>query len=301
MAQAELLVVDDDDATREGLSDLLSLAGFTVDVARTGAEALDKITQHDFGVVLLDVLLPEIGGLEILARCGTKRCAPKVVVMTGLGSTEIVLDALRGQAYDFLPKPIEPARLVAVVRRALSSGDTVREIEVVSARPDWVELMVPCTREAADRVQSFLHRLDADLPDETRDSVGLAFRELLLNGIEWGGQLDPTQKVRVSCVRTPRMVLYRIADPGPGFQFDRLSHAAVGHPAEVIAHDDVRRAKGIRPGGFGLVLIRAIADELVYNERQNEVLFVKYLQEPVGRRVDDRDEGLSAASGLDAH
>jgi DNA-binding response OmpR family regulator len=301
MAQAELLVVDDDDATREGLSDLLSLAGFTVDVARTGAEALDKITQHDFGVVLLDVLLPDIGGLEILARCGAKRCAPKVVVMTGLGSTEIVLDALRGQAYDFLPKPIEPARLVEVVRRALSSGDMVREIEVVSARPDWVELVVPCTREAADRVQSFLHRLDADLPEETRDSVGLAFRELLLNGIEWGGQLDPTQKVRVSCVRTPRMVLYRIADPGPGFQFDRLSHAAVGHPAEVIAHDGVRRAKGIRPGGFGLVLIRAIADELVYNERQNEVLFVKYLQEPVGRRVDDHDEGVSAASGLDAH
>ena len=301
MAQAELLVVDDDDATREGLSDLLNLAGFTVDVARTGAEALDKITQHDFKVVLLDVLLPEIGGLEILARCAAKPCAPKVVVMTGLGSTEIVLDALRGQAYDFLPKPIEPARLVEVVRRALSSGDTVREIEVVSARPDWVELVVPCTREAAERVQSFLHRLDADLPDETRDSVGLAFRELLLNGIEWGGQLDPTQKVRVSCVRTPRMVLYRIADPGPGFQFDRLSHAAVSHPAEVIAHDDVRRAKGIRPGGFGLVLIRAIADELVYNERQNEVLFVKYLQEPVGRRVDDHDEGVSAASGRDAH
>ncbi len=91
--------------------------------------------------------------------------------------------------------------------------------------------------------------------------------------------MDPAQKVRVACLRTRRMLLYRIADPGPGFTFDDLSHAAVAHPSDVVAHDAVREAKGIRPGGFGLALIRAIADELVYNERQNDVVFVKYLDE----------------------
>jgi anti-sigma regulatory factor (Ser/Thr protein kinase) len=115
-----------------------------------------------------------------------------------------------------------------------------------------------------------------------RESVGLAFRELLLNGIEWGGHLNPAQKVRVACLRTRRMLLYRIADPGSGFTFDELSHASVNAP-DVIAHDVVRQEKGIRPGGFGLVLIRAIADELIYNERQNEVVFVKYLDEPATR------------------
>jgi anti-sigma regulatory factor (Ser/Thr protein kinase) len=78
------------------------------------------------------------------------------------------------------------------------------------------------------------------------------------------------------------MLLYRIADPGPGFTFDGLSHASVNAP-DVMAHDVVRREKGIRAGGFGLVLIRAIADELIYNERQNEVVFVKYLDEPATR------------------
>ena len=277
MTHSDLLVVDDDNATRTGLRHLLADAGFSVDVAEDGAEALDKISNWDFGVVLLDVRLPKIGGLDILARCSHKPHPPKVIVMTGVDTTDVVLDALRRQAYDFLPKPIEPVRLIEVIKRALSTGAAVTPIEVVSAQPAWVELLVPCTREAADRIQSFVQQLETDLPADTRDSVGLAFRELLLNGIEWGGKLNPEQKVRVACIRTQRMLLYRIADPGPGFTFDDLSHAAVDNSLGAIAHDDVRHGKGLRPGGFGLVLIRAIADELIYNEQQNEVLFIKYL------------------------
>lgn len=287
MTQCDVLVVDDDDATRSGLSALLTDAGFKVDIASDGVEALDKIGSNDFRVVLLDVRLPRIGGLDVLARCSSKLRPPKVIVMTGVDTTEVVLGALRQQAYDFLPKPIEPSRLIEVVRRAVSMGRDVAAIEVLSARPEWVELLVPCTREAVDRIQSFVQQLETDLPDDMRDSVGLAFRELLLNGIEWGGQLDPAQKVRVACLRTRRMLLYRIADPGPGFTLDELSHAAVSNEAGVIAHDAVRNAKGLRAGGFGLVLIRAIADELLYNEQRNEVVFVKYLDEPYSRQADD--------------
>ena len=284
MTHSDLLVVDDDDSTRIGLTELLANAGFTVDVARDGAEALDKMASHDFSVVLLDVHLPRIGGLDVLARCSAKRHGPKVIVMTGVDTTDVVLDALRGHAYDFVPKPIDPSRLIDVVKRALSADTNIADIEVLSARPEWVELLVPCTREAADRIQSFLQQLEADLPDETRDSVGLAFRELLLNGIEWGGHLNPA-------------LLYRIADPGQGFTFDELSHAAVQHEAGVIVHDLVRNAKGLRPGGFGLMLIRAIADELIYNERKNEVVFLKYLDEPCreDRRADERQGSVERA------
>jgi FixJ family two-component response regulator/anti-sigma regulatory factor (Ser/Thr protein kinase) len=289
MTRFDLLVVDDDDATREGLTDLLTNAGFTVDGARDGAEALDKIQGRDFAVVLLDVRLPGVGGLDILARCVANRRPPKVIVMTGVEPTDMMLTALRRHAYDFLPKPIEPSRLLEVVRRAMATEQEVAPIDVVSARPEWVELLVPCTREAADRIQSFLQQLEADLPAEVRDSVGLAFRELLLNGIEWGGHLNPAQKVRVACVRTRRMLLYRIADPGNGFSFERLPHAAIQHAPGVIEHDIVRSESGMRPGGLGLVMIRAITDELVYNERQNEVLFVKYLDAPSGQGRDTAD------------
>ncbi|MGA8675289.1 MAG: hypothetical protein WB621_08755 [Candidatus Acidiferrales bacterium] len=94
----------------------------------------------------------------------------------------------------------------------------VPPIEVISAEPHWIELLIPCTRDAADRIQPFLTNLDADLSDELRRTVGIALHELLLNAIEWGGKLDPTRKVRVAHLRFPRMLLYDIADPGPRVQ-----------------------------------------------------------------------------------
>ncbi len=280
MADSDVLVVDDDDATREGLSALLRNAGFSVDTANDGAEAIEKIDTHQYSVVLLDLLLPRIAGLDVLGSCNGKPRPPKIIVMTGVDVADAALTALRRQAYEFLSKPVDPPRVIEAVRGAVATAQDVPAIEVLSARPEWVELLVPCTREVVDRVQSFLWHLEAGLPDDVRHSVGLAFRELLLNGIEWGGQLDPTQKVRVACLRTERMLLYRIADPGSGFTFESLSHAAVGDTSKAIAHDAVREQNGIRPGGFGLVLIRAIADELIYNERRNEVVFVKYLDQP---------------------
>ena len=279
MAKYDVLIVEDDAATRDGLRELLAQSGFSVETAADGSQALDTIRSHDVGVVLLDVGLPGMSGLDVLARCADERRPAKIVVVTGMDTPETALGALRQHAYDFLPKPIDPGRMVETVRRALAAPTPPR-IQVLSARPEWVELLVPCTREAVDRIQSFLNQLDTDLPHEVRESVGLAFRELLMNGIEWGGHLNPAQTVRVACLRTRRMLLYRIADPGPGFRPEDLSHASGGDGPAAIVHDQVREEKGLRPGGFGLVLIRAIADELLYNEQRNEVVFVKYLDGP---------------------
>ena len=97
-------------------------------------------------------------------------------------------------------------------------------------------------------------QLDADLAPDVREAIAYAFRELLMNAIEWGGKLDPTRKVRVSYLRARRMLLYRIADPGPGFNIDDLPHAAIAASSDdPIAHERVREEKGLRPGGFGLM------------------------------------------------
>jgi anti-sigma regulatory factor (Ser/Thr protein kinase) len=74
------------------------------------------------------------------------------------------------------------------------------------------------------------------------------------------------------------MLLYRIADPGKGFTFEGLNHSAVSNPAEdPMQHVLTREDKGLRPGGFGLLMTRQMVDELLYNEAHNEVVFVKYL------------------------
>ena len=178
-----------------------------------------------------------------------------------------------------LVSELEVRDLLNVVRDALQSSSVVPvAIEVISAHPNWVELLVPCIREAADQIQPVVSRLGADLAPAVVESVGDAFRELLLNAIEWGGRLNPNHKVRIACVRTNRVLIYRIADPGPGFKLENLDHAAIAHPGDPLEHVKVREEKGLRAGGFGLLMVRAKVDELVYNEKQNEVIFMKYLE-----------------------
>ena len=280
LASARILVADDDRTTRFAICSMLKKAGYAVTSAKNGAEALRRIQQMNPDLAFLDIWMPELTGLEVLARVRIGESRPKIVIMTSDGTPESVLCAVREQAYDYMSKPFPPKEAVEVARRALRQ-DASALIEVVSAKPHWVELLIPCTREAAERIESFLVRLDADLPSDQRDSIGLAFRELLLNAIEWGGKLDPNRKVRIAYVRSSRILLYRVADPGPGFNFKALAHAAVGQPAgEPLAHVSIRDQLGIRPGGFGIALTRAIADELLYNEAQNEVIFIKYLNVP---------------------
>jgi anti-sigma regulatory factor (Ser/Thr protein kinase) len=217
-------------------------------------------------------------GLEVLGRLREAKQRPRVVMMTADDASDTLLRAIREQAYRYLGKPIEPKQLLEVVRSALESGAELRPIEVVSARPDWVELLVPCQRESAARIRDLLAHLDADLPEDVRSRVGQALGELLMNAIEWGGKLDPTKNVRISYLRARRMLLYRIADPGQGFSFEGLAHAALANPADKpTEHMKVREGKGLRPGGFGLLMARQLVDELLYNEKQNEVVFVKYL------------------------
>ena len=274
---AKILVADDDRTTRVAIAAMLKNAGYAVTSVKDGGEALRKIQETSFDLAFLDIWMPKLTGLEVLARVRAGDSHPKIVIMTSDSTPETVLRAVREQAYEYLTKPFPPKDAVEVAQRALKQHASP-PIEIISAKPQWVELLIPCTREAAERIQSFLVKLETDLSDDLRDTIGLAFRELLLNAVEWGGKLDPNRKVRIAYVRSSRMLLYRVADPGSGFSFNGLAHAAVGHPAEQpIAHVAVRDQLGLRPGGFGIAMTRAIADELLYNEAQNVVIFIKYL------------------------
>jgi two-component system, OmpR family, response regulator len=273
----KILVAEDDRTTRYAITKMLRGAGYEVATAKDGTDALRKIQRMTFALAFLDIWMPGMSGLEVLAHVRAGASRPKVIVMTSDSTPETMLRAVREQAYEYITKPFPPRQAVELARRALME-DASPPIEVISARPHWVELLIPCTRDAAERIQAFLMKLETDLPVELRNTVGQAFRELLLNAVEWGGKLDPNRKVRIAQVRSPRMLMYRVADPGPGFSFEGLSHAAVGQPPEApIAHVAVRDQLGIRPGGFGILMTRALADELLYNEAQNEVIFIKYL------------------------
>lgn len=273
-----ILVADDDLSIRQMLRTLLRRDGHSVTLAKDGAAALAQLQKHNFDLVLMDVHMPRMGGLEVLTKVREQGKHPKVIVLTADNTPETVLRAVQEQAHQYVTKPFGARQLQEAVSDALSAGEAGGMIEVVSASPQWVELLVPCAHGVADRIQGFMAVLKADLPDELRQSVGQAFREMLLNAIEWGGKFDPTRKVRVSYLRAQRMLLYRIADPGAGFQIENLKHAAIGNPEDdPIRHMQEREEKGLRPGGFGILLTKAKVDEVIYNEAHNEVVLVKYL------------------------
>ena len=113
---------------------------------------------------------------------------------------------------------------------------------------------------------------------DVRDNFLSAVREMLLNAIEHGGNLDPAKQIRIDLLHSNRALTCLIKDPGPGFRLSKLAHAAVNNPEDdAVRHTLVRESVGMRPGGYGILLAKTFADELIYNEQGNEVALVKYL------------------------
>jgi anti-sigma regulatory factor (Ser/Thr protein kinase) len=154
------------------------------------------------------------------------------------------------------------------------------KIDVISATSNWIEIRLPCDLSAVEPIQKLMTELDCKLPKETREAIGSVFRELLNNAIEHGGKCDLTKQVEVKYIRLKRAILYSIKDPGEGFDLKEIEHAAVANPHDdPVRHMEVRQQKGLRPGGFGILLSSQFVDELIYNEKHNELIFVKYVDE----------------------
>ncbi|MBI3666697.1 MAG: response regulator [Acidobacteria bacterium] len=273
-----ILIVDDDPTVHHLLAAVLAPHDWRIESAFDGLEALQRVETFPYDLVLTDVHLPGLDGLELLARIRQLRPETKVMVMTADSTPDHIIRSTREQAFSYFSKPFSPSAVAEMIARAFSTPAWQDDIEVLSARPEWFTLRVRCRPETADRLVQFLREMKMDLPEQEREDMAAAFRELLMNAIEHGGGSDPNKRVRVAYVRTSRAILYYIQDPGKGFSFQNIPHAAVSNPPEApFEHVAVRAELGLRPGGFGILLAGKLVDELIYNEKGNEVLLIKYL------------------------
>lgn len=272
-----ILLVDDDPLMHDLIEAVLTREGHTLQHASDGQVGLAMLEQARFDLVLSDYVMPRMNGAEFLAGLRQSHPTLKCMMITANGTPDVVISALREQVCDFLLKPFTIEELREAVRQALSSCEPPK-IEVISASPVWIELRIPCVLDAVPVLQKLMKQLKADLPQDTREAVSYAFREMLNNAIEHGGKLDPSRFVTVSYVRSNRAIIYRIKDPGEGFDPQALTHAAINNPDDNPArHILVREEKGMRAGGFGILLTSQMVDELVYNQKCNELMFIKYL------------------------
>jgi CheY-like chemotaxis protein/anti-sigma regulatory factor (Ser/Thr protein kinase) len=274
-----VLLAEDDQPSREIYHNVLNAEGYHVIDAANGKAALDLLDSEPVDLLLTDLMMPGMTGIQLLERARQLKPDLRAIVMTGHSTSEAVIAALRNQACEFLTKPFHTNELLDAVRSAMSR-DAACQIEVLSDRPDWIELRVPCDLSAVEPIQKFLGHLHEHIPKETRDAVGAVFRELLNNAIEHGGKCDLSKRVEIKYIHLKRAILYSIKDPGDGFNIEEIEHAAFANPPDQpTRHMDVRRELGLRPGGFGIMLASQVIDELVYNEKHNELIFVKYIDQ----------------------
>lgn len=272
-----VLIVEDDALSRKLFGDALTAEGYQVITAEDGEAAVSALEIESPDLMITDVMMPKMDGITLIGRARELRPSMRIVVMTSFSSTDIIIGALRNKVIDFLPKPFGLDELLSTIETVTNRcGECV--IEVKSGKPDWIEVLLPCDLSVVEPMQKFFSHLQPNLSEEAREAIGAVFREMLNNAIEHGGKFDPSKFVEVKFVRFKHMVLYSIKDPGEGFDLNSVEHAAVSNPDDQpYRHLQVRKEKGIRPGGFGILLAQQIIDELVYNDKHNELVFVKYL------------------------
>jgi two-component system, NtrC family, nitrogen regulation response regulator NtrX len=129
--RSHLLVVDDEAGIRESLSSILKDEGYQVDAVASGEEALARANSGDFEVVLLDVWLPGIDGLQTLSRIQAMQRPPAVIMISGHGTIETAVRATKLGAFDFIEKPLSIEKIVVLVRNAVQQRRLAEENQLL--------------------------------------------------------------------------------------------------------------------------------------------------------------------------
>jgi len=289
-ADLRILLVEDDAAARDSLASVLRHFGYTPLEAADGREAIELFLRRPADIVITDVRMPGIDGLELLAR--VKKAAPEtcVVIMTGYGAEDTAIQAIRNGASNYFKKPVNIPEFVYAVgvladlvrsRREHLFDPRLLEREERTVRiGNDLDAIYPVIRELTANAAAF--RFDVE-------SMRIALLEAITNAIEHGS-LDITleekraalrdgalrelyarraalrpwrdRTVRIEYELTPTLVSCRVADEGAGFDWRSLPDSA--DPDNLFAGC-----------GRGIVVMRLSVDEVAFNERGNEVTLIK--------------------------
>ncbi|HET9855189.1 MAG TPA: sigma-54 dependent transcriptional regulator [Methylomirabilota bacterium] len=127
----KILIVDDEEPARQGLTALLARWGYDVDEAGDGQEALGKAAASLPAVVVSDLVMPKMDGLELLRALKTDVPFASVILLTGQGSIDTAVTAMKEGAYDYLTKPVDVARLRLLIPKAAERGEALREVALL--------------------------------------------------------------------------------------------------------------------------------------------------------------------------
>ncbi|MCB2226392.1 MAG: response regulator [Desulfarculaceae bacterium] len=263
-------MADDEKLMTELLRRCLEDKGYRVVAAADGKQALDHLRAHEFDLLITDVRMPYLDGLQLLKAAKDLNPRLPVVVISGYGEAETVVQALKAGAENFLAKPLDLDALEHVVEQSLSLASiqprgcalpTIWQQTRMEApsRPECVQEVV--YQLALSAVAVGFARPDLD------NHLKLALVEAVTNAMEHGNRWDQDKQIRVTAEITSGEIQVTIRDEGEGFD-----HHSVLNPTA--------NERLLSERGRGVFLIKSIMDQVIYNESGNEVTLIKR-QEPV--------------------
>ena len=138
----DILIIDDEKAIRKTLTEILSFEGYKIDEAADGEEGLKKFKEKNYDVVLCDIKMPKLDGIEFLQKAGEINPDIPVIMISGHGNIETAVEAVKKGAFDYISKPPDLNRLLITIRNAMDKGSLVTETKVLKRKVSRVQEMI---------------------------------------------------------------------------------------------------------------------------------------------------------------
>jgi len=199
---ADILIIDDEKAIRKTLSEILSFEGYKIEEASDGEEGLKKFKDKNYDVVLCDIKMPKIDGIEFLQKAGEANPDIPIIMISGHGNIETAVEAVKTGAYDYISKPPDLNRLLITIRNAMDRSNLVSEAKVLKKKVNKVQEMIGYSAP----IKKIRETIDKVAPTEARvmitgeNGVG---KELVARWIHEKSNRATGPLVEVNCAAIP--------------------------------------------------------------------------------------------------
>jgi DNA-binding NtrC family response regulator len=199
---ANILIIDDEKAIRKTLSEILSYEGYKIDEAADGEEGLKKFSNTPYDVVLCDIKMPKMDGIEFLEKAREVNSDVPIIVISGHGNIETAVEAVKKGAFDYISKPPDLNRLLITLRNALDKQTLVTETKILKRKVSKVQDMIgnsPGIKKIKDTIEK-VAPTDARVLITGENGVG---KELVARWIHEKSSRNTGPMVEVNCAAIP--------------------------------------------------------------------------------------------------
>src|SRR6185295_9299699 len=199
---SNILIIDDEKAIRKTLSEILSYEGYKIEEAGDGEEGLRRVRDKTFDVVLCDIKMPKLDGIEFLEKVRESNPDVPVIMISGHGNIDTAVEAVKKGAYDYIAKPPDLNRLLITIRNAMDKSNLVSEAKVLKKKVNRVQEMIGHSAP----IMKIRETIDKVAPTEARvmitgeNGVG---KELVARWIHEKSNRASGPLVEVNCAAIP--------------------------------------------------------------------------------------------------